>query len=57
MAMTKFRMPTAEEKEILRRNGIDPEGVAVIYRENNMIVVLRHKTRDEITIRQGGKPW
>lgn len=57
MAMTKFRMPTAEEKEILRRNGIDPEGVAVVYRENNMIVVLRHKTRDEITIRQGGKPW
>ena len=57
MAMTKYRMPTAEEKEILRRNGIDPDGVAVTYRDADTIHLVRHKTRDEITIRQGGKPW
>lgn len=57
MATTKFRMPTAEEKEIIRRNGIDPEGVAVMYRDSDTIHLIRHKTRDEITIRQGGKSW
>ena len=49
MAMTKYRVPTEEEKRIMRRNGIEPEGVAVIFRDE--------KTRDQITITQGEKKW
>lgn len=57
MAASKFRVPTAEEKEILRRNGIDPEGVAVVLRDEDSIRLIRHKTRDYITIHNGGKKW
>ena len=57
MAMDKYRMPDKEEEEILRRNGIDPEGVAVTYRDAKTIRLLRYKTRDEITIKQGDKKW
>ena len=55
--MDKFRMPTQEEIEIMRRNGVDPDGVAVTYRDANTIHLLRHKTRDEITIKRGDKKW
>lgn len=57
MTMDKHRMPTKEEAEILRRNGIDPEGVTVIFRDEKTIHLIRHKTRDEITIRQGDRVW
>ena len=57
MAMTDFRMPTKEEQEIMLRNGIDPEGVSIKYRDEKMIHLIRHKTRDEITIRQGDRKW
>ena len=57
MAMTKYRVPTEEEKRIMRRNGIEPEGVVVIFRDEKTIHVVRHKTRDQITITQGEKKW
>ena len=57
MATTDFRMPTKEEQEIMLRNGIDPEGVTIKYRDEKMIHLIRHKTRDEITIRQGDRKW
>ena len=57
MAMDKYRMPDKEEEEIIRRNGIDPDGVAVTYRDAKTIRLLRYKTRDEITIKQGDKKW
>ena len=53
----KYRVPTEKEKEIIRRNGIDPEGLAVTYADENSLHLLRHKTRDEITIRRGDKKW
>lgn len=57
MAMGKHRMPTKEEAEILRRNGIDPEGIVIIFRDEKTISLIRHKTRDEITLKQGDKKW
>ena len=57
MAMNKYRMPNKEEEEIIRCNGIDPEGVAVTYRDAKTIRLLQYKTRDEITIKQGDKKW
>lgn len=57
MAATKFRVPTAEEIEILRRNGIDPEGLAVRCRSDHAIHLVRLSTRDEISLYQGDAPW
>lgn len=57
MATMKYRIPTEEEKEILRRNGIDTEGVVVCFRDEDTIHLLRHKTQDHITIHNGGKKW
>ena len=57
MAMEKFRVPTEAEKEVIRRNKIDPEGVAVTYSSDNTIRLLVHKTRDTITINRGEKKW
>lgn len=53
----KYKTPTEREKEIIRRNGIDPEGVAVIHSDDDTIHLLRYTTRDEITINRGDKPW
>ena len=57
MAATKFRVPTPEEIEIIRRNGIDPEGLAVRCRSEHAIHLVRLNTRDEISLHQGDKPW
>ena len=57
MGMAKYRMPTEEELAIIRRNGIDPDGVCVSFRSEDTICLLRYKTRDEIVIRQGDRNW
>lgn len=57
MAMSDYRVPDDAEIQILQRNGIDPDGVAVIYRDERTIRLLRYKTRDEITIKMGDKKW
>lgn len=53
----KYRVPTEQEKEIIRRNGIDPEGLAVVSADENCLWLLRHKTRDHIVINRGDKQW
>jgi hypothetical protein len=57
MATDKYRIPTEEEERIIRRNGIDPDAVSVTHREDRSIWLIYHKTRDEIVIRQGERPW
>lgn len=57
MAAGEFRKPTQQEVEILLRNGIKPEGLAVKRSDGDMIHVLRHCTRDEIIIHRGDKKW
>ncbi len=57
MAMADYRVPEGKEIEILRRNGIDPESVAVTHRDERSITLLCYKTRDQISIRQGDKKW
>lgn len=53
----KNRTPTEQEKEVIRRNGIDLEGLAVVYADENRLHLLRHETRDEILIYRGDKQW
>ena len=51
----EFRNLTQEEKEICLENGIDPEGKAVILSNGDSLVLLHHKTRDNVYIRFGEK--
>lgn len=55
--MPKFVTPKPEQAEILRRNGIDPDSVAVDDWGDDWIRVLVYKTRDMITINMGDKAW
>lgn len=55
--MVKYRVPTDQEVEIFRQNGIDPEGLSISYADDDCIRALRHKTRDEIVIHRGDKKW
>ena len=57
MAMQDYRVPTQEEARIISRNGIDPDAVAVTFRDENTIRMLRYDTRDNITITRGDKRW
>lgn len=54
---TKYRLPDEEEKRILERNGIDPAGMVIEHRSEGSMLLLNHKTRDEILITQGDKKW
>lgn len=51
------RCLTDEEKEILRRNGIDTNSVSVTFRKDDTIHLINHKTRDDIIIYQGDRKW
>ena len=55
--MSKYRVPTPEEEEIIRRNGIDPEGKAISNRSEDCISLLCFQTRDTIMIYRGDKKW
>ena len=55
--MGKYRTPTEREVEILRRNGIDPENLAISHADDDCIRALCYKTRDEIVIHRGDKKW
>lgn len=59
MAMSKFRSPTDEERNILKRNGFDPDrvSVAIVRREEDSIHLKVHRTGDEIMIWQGCRRW
>lgn len=53
----KNREPDEQEKEIIRRNGIECEHVSVTLRTDTSIHLLNHKTRDDIVIYQGDRKW
>lgn len=57
MAITKVRALDDQERAVLERNGVDPERCSVVHREDDAIVLINHRTRDNITIRQGDKSW
>ncbi len=53
----KNRMPTPRELKIMERNGVDPEGVAVVLSSDDSLVLLKYKTGDNILLHAGDKPW
>lgn len=55
--MAKPRDLEDQEIEILRRNGINPESKSVVFRSEDTLHLIDHKTRDDITIHQGDRKW
>ena len=55
--MAKPRVLDDQEIEILKRNGISPEYKSVVFRSEDTINLINHRTRDVITIHQGDKKW
>lgn len=55
--MSKVTVPDEQERQILRENGLDPDGYGVTYRDDTTIRLLCYKTRDVIKIEQGDRLW
>ena len=55
--MPKIDIPDEKEQKILRENGLEPDKFCVTHREEDMICLRNYKTRDDITIRKGDRPW
>ena len=57
--MPNIRVPDEREKKIIRENGMDPKsyGVRTGTQDENVIRLLCYKTRDDVTIRKGDRPW
>lgn len=53
----KYAVPDQKQREIISRNGIDPDSVAVFMAGKDFIRLLVYKTRDTITISMGDKQW
>lgn len=51
----EFRNLTQEEIEICQENGIAVEGKVVVLSNDSGLLLLHHKTRDEVSIRFGEK--
>ena len=57
--MPNIRVPDEREKKIIRENGMDPKcyGVRAGTQDENVIRLLCYKTRDDVTVRKGDRPW
>ena len=55
--MAKERLPNKEEQRIIQENGLNPEEYAVTHRTDTEIYLLCWKTRDQVVIRKGDRPW
>lgn len=55
--MGKARAPDEQEQKIMQENGLDPDRFSVTFRDESTIVLLNHKTRDNLTIHKGDRPW
>lgn len=55
--MPNNKVPNKEEQKILKENGLVPEDYAVTYRTDTEIYLLCYKTRDQVVIRKGDRPW
>ena len=55
--MSKPRVLDPQEERICKENDVGTEHVSVEYRGTDYIVLLNHRTRDNITIRKGERRW
>lgn len=53
----KGKVPDEQVARILRENGMNPDAYGVTYQDDTVIRMYCYKTRDEIVIRKGDRPW
>lgn len=53
--MSNFKVPDAEQEKVIRRNGIDPDAVSVVNDSEDSMVLLHHRSGDNIIIVKGYK--
>lgn len=53
MSYGDFRVLTEEEAQACRENDIDPRGKSVVLAGEDFLLLLNHKTRDNIRINYG----
>lgn len=53
MSYGDFRVLTEEEAQVCRENDIDPRGKSVVLAGEDFLLLLNHKTRDDIQINYG----
>lgn len=51
------KVPDQWEETIISENGMDPKEYGVILSDPDCLILLHYKTRDNVIIRQGDKPW
>lgn len=55
--MPKIDTPDEKERKIMEQNGLDPSKFCVTFRDETIICLRNYKTRDDVTIRKGDRPW
>lgn len=55
--MPKIDVPNEQERKIMEENGLDPSKFCVTFRDETTICLRNYKTRDDVTIRKGDRPW
>lgn len=53
MSYGSHRTLTEEEVQVCRENGIDPDGMSVVLSGSDYLLLLHHKTGDNIRINYG----
>lgn len=55
--MPKIDVPDERQERIMRENGLDPSAYCVLHSDEDVIVLRNYKTRDDLTIHKGDRPW
>lgn len=55
--MPKIDSPDDRVRKIMAENGMDPAKFCVTHQDEDIIVLRNYKTRDDVTIHKGDRPW
>lgn len=55
--MPKNDVPDEKTRKIMEENGLDPSRFCVTFKDDDTIALRNYKTRDDVTIRKGDRPW
>ena len=55
--MPKIDVPNETVAKIMEENGLNPDRFCVLLQDESTIVLRNYKTRDDVVIHQGDKPW
>lgn len=55
--MPKIDVPNETVAKIMEENGLNPDCFCVLLQEESTIILRNYKTRDDVIIHEGDKPW